>query len=133
MELWEEDGTRHGLGNEPGTVYFGLLTGPKHQVRHLPAVDGELLDVPRLGALSVTVMMRTALFPHDRSRLRNTTPSPVPVFRTMIRAFLQSNAVSSFRLPTLSECTAALDEHALGAVAANHSKRGRLTGKTHVE
>ena len=62
-EACEEDGTRHGLENEPGTVYFGLLTGPKHQVRHLPAVDGELLDVPGLGALSATVMMRTALFP----------------------------------------------------------------------
>ena len=133
MDLWGEDDTRHGLENRPGTVYLGLLTGPQRQVRHLPAVDGELVDVPRLGALSATVMMRTALFPHDRSRLRNTTPSPVPVFRTMIRAFLQSNAVSSFRLPTLSECTAALDEHAPGAVAANHSKRRRLTGKTYVE
>ena len=130
MDLWEEDGTRHGLENELGTVYLGLLTGPKHQVRHIPAVDGELLAVPRLGALSVTVMMRTALFPHDRSRLRNTTPSPVPVFRTMIRAFLQSNTASSFRLPTLSECTAALDEHALGAVAVSHRKRRRMTEKT---
>ena len=103
------------LENRPGLVYLGQLTGPRHQVLHQPAPDDELLDIPGVGKCSVTVMFRTGLFPHCRSRLRNTTPSPVKVFRKLAESFRVSVASGLWRLPTLTECHAAFAELAAGA------------------
>jgi hypothetical protein len=96
------------LDNVPGTVYLGQLTGPEHQVLHQHADDDELLLVPGEGKCSVTVMLRTGLFPHCRSRLRNTTPSPVKLFRSWAESFRISVASGLWRLPTLAECQTAL-------------------------
>ena len=92
------------LENTPGTVYIGQLTGPLHQVLHQRALESELLEVPGLGRLACTVMMRSSLFAHNRSRLRGTTPSPRAVFEALARCFREGLASEAFRLPTLVEC-----------------------------
>ena len=94
------------LPNAPGTVYMGGLTGPVHQVCHGQAADAELLEVPGLGACSVAVMLRTSLFPKCRSRLRNTTPAPLPLFLGWSKVFRETFAGTPFILPTLAECEA---------------------------
>ncbi len=50
------------------------------QVHHRAAADADQLNVPGLGLCSVTLMLRTGLFPYEMARLRNTTPGPVPFF-----------------------------------------------------
>jgi hypothetical protein len=70
------------------------------------------LDVPGLGRLGVTVMMRTALFPFNRARLRNTTPSPPALFEALARSFREAWASMEFRLPSLRECEAAHEARA---------------------
>jgi hypothetical protein len=70
------------------------------------------LDVPGLGRLGVTVMMRTALFPFNRARLRNTTPSPQALFEVLARSFREVWASMEFRLPSLRECEAAHEARA---------------------
>ena len=105
---------RQGLGlpdvtvaNGPGTVYVGQLTGPVHQVTHEAALrSDDLLEVPGLGRLGVNIMMRTALFPFNRARMRNTTPSPPAVFEALNRCFRESFAAHALRLPTRAECEA---------------------------
>ena len=49
--------------NSLGTFYLGNLTGPEHQVLHR-LCDDDCLVVPGLGKRSVTIMIRTGLFPH---------------------------------------------------------------------
>ena len=92
--------------NMPGTVYLGQLTGPHHQVTHEASAPEELLDVPGLGPCGVNIMMRTALFGFDRARLRNTSPSPAPLFAALTRTFREGFASARLRLPTLAECKA---------------------------
>ena len=62
--------------NSPGTFYFGNLTGPRRQVYHRQCKEHELAFVPRLGRRSVTVMMRTGLFPYNHSRINEQIPKP---------------------------------------------------------
>ena len=95
--------------NVPGTVYLSQLTGPVHQVSHQAALDGELLEVPGLGSVAVTVMLRSALFPHNRARLRDTTPSPLACFEALARCFREGMAGAPWRLPTLAMCQARLE------------------------
>ena len=83
----------------PGNVYLGGLTGPEHQVHHQPAAPDELWNK----MYSVTVMLRTALFPANRARNRNTTPSPISMFHTLAKEFQRGLAAGVFRLPTLPE------------------------------
>ena len=70
----------------------------------LPHDKSEQLVVPGLGPCSVTVMMRSGLFPHCRSRNRNTTPSPVEFFRELAEGFRASLVRSEWRLPSLERC-----------------------------
>ena len=92
------------LHNAPGTVYLGQLTGCEHQVTHQPSEPWELMEVTDLGPTSCTIMCRTALFPHCRSRGRNTTPSPPAVFLALARAFAASLRNYPFILPSLAAC-----------------------------
>jgi hypothetical protein len=126
--------------NVPGTVYVGCLTGPEHKVCHLPCRDDELLDVPGLGACSLTVMCRTALFAGCRSRVRNTTPSPPQLLRAITDVCSRTFATEEFRFPTLQECEACLlaDEGEVGLPeqakdgAVQESPRKRLRMKAPV-
>lgn len=94
------------IDNVPGTVYMGMLTGPRHQVTHMAASDGELLSVPGLGPCGVNVMARTSLFPFFQARLRNTTPAPQAVFHALARSLGDSLSRATFSMPTLSDMKA---------------------------
>ena len=90
--------------NEPGTVYLGQLTGAKHQVTHVHCDDDELVRLPNCGDMSCTLIMRTSLFPHNRSRQMNTTPAPPEVFEILHTVFRQVSARCAWRLPSLADC-----------------------------
>ena len=97
--------------NLPGTVYIGQLTGSWHQVTHeAPPDPGESWMAPGLGPCAVSVMLRCALFPHARSRVRNTTPAPPEVFRALAEAARASLGSVPLRLPSLKECLAVMAE-----------------------
>ena len=92
------------LKNVPGTVYLGQLTGPEHQVFHQPCPDDELIDATGFGPTSCTLMCRTALFPHDRSRRMNGFVHTPELFTVLQQAFAAGLRQNDFRLPTLAEC-----------------------------
>ena len=103
------------VANVPGTMYLGNLTGPWHQVFHRPCHVDPLL-VPGLGYKTVTIMIRTGLFPYKKfSRLMGSR-SDAPAFRASLEhSFAASMQVEGLRLPTLDE------------VLLEHKKRtGRL-------
>ena len=74
------------------------------------AAAEEMLSLPsgRGGTqeAAISVMFRTALFPFDRSRLRNVTPRPRAAFEALSLAFRQVIASRPFALPTLAEVKA---------------------------
>ena len=92
--------------NGPGSVYLATLTGPIHQVHHQPGVISDALPIEGFGPCSVTVQMRTALFPACQSRLRDTTPAPRAFFELLAEAFRQGLAQGGWQLPSLRECQA---------------------------
>jgi hypothetical protein len=100
MTSRQPDGGDIVVRNVPGTVYMGGLTGPMHGVQHTPSPPDQLLESTK----SVTVMMRTTLFPHTQSRIRGTTPHPVAFFHGISKCFAASFANCPWRLPTLDEC-----------------------------
>ena len=81
---------------------MGQLSGPKHQVHHLSARSGEAF-FGGFGPLSVTVMVRTDLFPYCRSRLLSTTPAPHGFFLMLAEAFRQATMQGCWELPSLAE------------------------------
>ena len=90
----------HSWGLVPGSVYFGTLTGPEHEVTHsLPKSAQETLD-----GHSISINLRCCLFPHSRSRSKNTTPSPQVMFRGMVTSFKDALCSEQWRLPSLAEC-----------------------------
>ncbi len=88
----------------PGSVYLGGLTGPTHQVQHGAASAEEVLSHAHLGSLSISVMFRTSLFPGNRSRLRNTTPSPRALFDTLAGVYNDFLLHQPLSLPTKAAC-----------------------------
>ena len=88
------------LGMGPGCVYIGTMTGPKHQVIHSDSLAPDEL----LGGHGVVLILRTTLFPHDRSRGKRNTPSPECVFRSLASSFLHSLLKEQFVLPSLEQC-----------------------------
>ena len=89
--------------NAGGTVYFGVLTGPRHGVTHRPSMPDQLLP-HRLGQLSATIMMRTTLFPHCRSRLKGTTPSPSIWYGRLAENMSASLSSLQWHLPSRAAC-----------------------------
>lgn len=92
--------------NTGGTVYLGVLTGPRHGVTHRPSVPDQLLP-HRLGQLSVTIMLRTTLFPHTRSRVKGTTPAPTVWYHRLAENLSTSLATLPWQLPSRAACEAA--------------------------
>ena len=79
------------------------------QVQHEEAPPEEWFQLPGKAAAkqaSVTLMLRTALFPFNRARLGNSTPSPQPVFQALSTAFQEVLASHKFVLPTMDEVVA---------------------------
>ena len=89
------------LGMGPGCLYMGLMTGPKHQVLHTPSLGPEEM----LDDHSVVLILRTTLFPHDRSRGKKNIPSPECVFRALTSRFMHSFLTEKFVLPSLHQCS----------------------------
>ena len=89
---------------EPGSVYIGQLTGPEHQVFHRQCSDAELLDASPLGMTSVTVMLRTDLFPYFKSRLRNRLPTPKAALFRLAFVFREALVAHDWVLPKLEAC-----------------------------
>jgi len=67
----------------------------------------ETLNIGPLGDCSITIMVRTSLFPHCRSRLRDTTPVPRNLFKMLADEFRKAIADGKWELPTLPEVVAA--------------------------
>ena len=99
----------------PGTLYFGAMTGPKHQVRHTEAAPHELWKDPRReeerstavtggpGVYAVTIQARTGLFAHCRAHQRDTSPAPWEGFKVIVENIRQGIARMPFRLPTMEQ------------------------------
>jgi hypothetical protein len=118
------------VDNIPGTVYLGGLTGPRHGVRHEPSAEDELLH----GSMSVTVMLRTTLFPHVQSRVRGVTPHPQEFFRAISSSFADSFAASPWHLPSLEACHVEFFREASGpspaGIAGSPAGHGASTAAT---
>ena len=117
--------------NSPGTFYLGNLTGPRHQVYHQRCSDHDLVDVPGIGRRSITIMLRTGLFPHDRSRFMDQLPKPKCLWACMKNCMVEYFQTVAFRLPTLEEVKrqTQLRQHG-GECKESSSKKRRITGKT---
>jgi hypothetical protein len=100
LTCWQADGSTVVLDNLPGTVYCGGLTGPEHQVVHTPSAPDQLYR----DTLSVSVMVRTTLFPETQSRLRDVTPAPQNFFRALAHSIKTAFASGAWRLPSFEEC-----------------------------
>ena len=95
-----DEASNFDLGQGPGCIYLGTMTGPRHQVVHTPSLGpDELLD-----GHSVVLILRTTLFPYDRSRGKKNIPSPECTFRALASSFLASLQKEKFVLPTLEQC-----------------------------
>ena len=123
------------LKNVHGIVYLGQLTGPMHQVFHQPCPDDELIDATKFGSTGSTLMCRTALFPHDRSRQMNGHVHTPALFTALQQTFTAGLRSHAFRLPNLAECKEAESKLHLtlpcpaDAVALKNLKR-KLNRKT---
>ena len=106
LEMEDADGNTQTLYNCPGTVYYGQLTGCKHMVRHVKAMNADLLQDGSKNGWSSTVMMRSAVFPHDWAYVRNATPAPKEVFQAVADTFEKHTFAKEWRLPTFEECLA---------------------------
>ena len=87
----------------PGSVYFGTVTGGMHSVAHQPPrLQHEVLDEH-----SITVMIRTTLFPGVGARRMKRLPLPAPMFAALASSFVASLSKEPFLLPRLEECMSA--------------------------
>ena len=89
--------------NSLGTFYFGNLTGPRRQVYHRHCEEHDLPVAPGLGRRSVTVMMRTGLFPNNHSRVNDQIPKPPPLWVCLKNVMVEFMPGPSIRLPPLEE------------------------------
>ena len=103
LRCWEDDsdGEYQDFPQVPGSVYLGTLTGPLHQVRHdLPRADCEVHR-----GHSVSIMLRTTLFPHSRARAMKHVAEP-QFLGCLSRAFAESLRDLPWSLPDLAQCLA---------------------------
>ena len=133
--------------NSTGTFYIGNLTGPRHQVIHRRCEDHDLPLIPGLGRRSVTIMMRTGLFPYSWSRYMNAIPKPRALWVCLKNHMVEALQKPGLRLPSLEEVKKQtqlrekleeVNQHSKrgargGARPAPSSKRRRIHGKTNKE
>ena len=93
------------IENRPGILCMGAVTGPAHRVYHGPCGSWEVRQQGG-AALSISVVFRCALVPHDRARHQRSMPTPQPVFEALPGALRDALCHSTWRLPTLAECVA---------------------------
>ena len=90
----------------PGSVYLGTLTGPLHEVHH------DLPHSPTETCLehSVSIMIRTSLFPHNRQRAMNVPPDAI--LKRLAQTFSESLRDLPWRMPGLATCLRAVTPEA---------------------
>ena len=133
--------------NSPGTFYLCNLTGPRHQAIHQRCFDHDYVDVPGLGRRSMSIMFRTGLFPHDRSRYGKQLPKTKALWVCLKNLMVEALQKPGLRLPTLEEVKKQTQlregpgevkqqktprQHE-GTRPAQSSKMRRITGKTKKE
>ena len=94
------DEPSHVAGLAPGTVYMGTLAGPEHQAAHADAPESLLCH-------SVTLLVRTCLFPYSQSRRMRQMANPPVTFEAVMGGIVASLA-NGWRLPAMSDCIAHL-------------------------
>ena len=101
----------------PGSIYFGCFTGPLHQVIHeVPLGQDEVSHMQKPGAdgpsaSSCAVMFRCCVFPHNRARLKNVMPTPLPVWEAVQASRLEMMQAScEWKLPDLASILATIPE-----------------------
>ena len=72
----------------------------------LPKSQQETLD-----GHSLSINLRTCLFPHCRSRAMKTSPAPKPFFDALVSSFTDVLRRNQWRLPALGEC-----QHCFGSM-----------------
>ena len=96
-----EDEPSHVVGLAPGSVCLVTVSGPDHQASHAVAQDS------LLRGHSVTLIIRTSLFPYNQSRRMNAVANPPAVLYAVVEEFVaELGATACWRLPTLSQCQA---------------------------
>ena len=95
------DEPSHVAGLAPVSVYMGTLAGPEHQAAHADVQDSLLCGH------SVTLIVRTSLFPYNQSRRMGQMANPAVTFKAVVGEVVASLA-NDWRLPVLSECLAHL-------------------------
>ena len=71
LKCWSEGGPKSGsqpalvLEQRPGTVFLSCSSAFRHQVQHRPCPAPELTAFGQICDVSMAVMMRSTLFPHN--------------------------------------------------------------------
>lgn len=96
------------LPQVPGTVFLSNSASFRHQVQHGPSEN--LTTFGALTDMSVSIMVRSCLFPHARSRCAAGVPSPRPVFQGIAEVIAQWMSQETLVFPDLSEVMQATPE-----------------------
>lgn len=100
------------IEQSPGSIYIGNLVTVEHQVKHYAAAAAAPLYQPegRLKqdskGLLVTVMFRSDVFRHARSRQMKLPPSPADVFQVVNAIVAEQLANYPLRVPRWEEVVA---------------------------
>ena len=100
------------IEQSPGSIYIGNLVTVEHQVKHYAAAEAAPLYQPegRLKkdskGLLVTVMFRSDVFRHARSRQMKLPPSPADVFQVVNAIVAEQLANFPLRVPRWEEVVA---------------------------
>ena len=91
---------------DPGHVYFAPVTGFQHQVQHTQPPQVDYCNLPGLGEVSVSIMIRTSMFAHSYGRCTKVPPGPHAVFEMCSQAITAWLQHDSLFIPSLRECQA---------------------------
>ena len=94
-----KDDPTHVAALAPGSVYLGTLAGPEHQAAHALVQPPDSLQ----GGHSVTLIVRTSLFPYNQSRRMKAMANPAITFKAVVEEMV-SAFEGAWRLPTMQEC-----------------------------
>ena len=116
MELQKnEDVPCDSLTLGPGNVYIGNLCAVSHQIVHDEEKHGRAEHLwANDDALKVTIMLRTSLFSHCRSRGMNRAPGPKVVYDRCNAVVAKHLRDSKLLLPSYPECLATMRLLSLG-------------------
>ena len=109
LNCWTEGGPKTSskpavvLEQVPGTVFFSCSTAFRHQVEHRPCPASELTSLGDLHSLSASVMLRSTLFPYNRARLAQSTPSPICVWNIVASSVEKWMSETVLQLPCMAD------------------------------